>query len=602
MLYNCTTSNCTTAEGATTTNFELYFLCEFRIPSKFHTRNIVLNKSTISSDEAAQQQREDATPTATETTVDRKEDTMDTEMKTSDAEGSNDAKIDEPPKLSRDDNNDSDNSSTSSKDSSSSKDEKCDPEILLIKAAALKEEGNNYFVKEKDFEKASRSYRKGVNAIKKLNNANSGDEQVKTLLLSLNTNLSMMFYKLGKYRQSKDVANNALEIDPVYVKARYRRALAHRKLGNTDEATMDLKLCLQTEPNNAVVRKELSSIHKEIQKTKKAQKDSRKQLQKAFSQGGLLNDDRVEDEKAKAARLEKEKKKAEENLKKRKQKWEDDCVSRMAKGEESITYEDWDKEQLEKLYEEEEATRKQKEEEKKRKAERKKAKVEQKASKQGKDDDDDDEFTEKELAEMRGYKKTADGRVTSYFTREQSAEEKAMLDIAPKPLSDCTPQLFISTSSKGDAASAWNHAGTWEEKDTTEWCKNHLEKRLLQTKVEAPGSDVSHLSCSITEVKDVEGDASVAIVSGKSRYIFDLHCKVNFEIKNSTSDDVIASGSLKLPDICSTDHDELEVEIGVWKTKPSGANQQVYNDCRLRIVSEVRESIKLWVEDFNNQY
>lgn len=534
------------------------------------------------------------TASATETAMDTEDETKDTEMKATDAD-SVDVEIEDPPELRQDNNDDSDNSSTSS-----SKDEKCDPEILLLKAAALKEEGNNYFVKEKDFEKACRSYRKGVNTVKKLNKANSGDEQVKTLLLSLNTNLSMVLYKLGKHRQSKDVANNSLEIDPVYVKARYRRALAHRKLGNTDEATMDLKLCLQTEPSNGAVRKELASIQKEIQKSKKAQKAS---LQKAFSQGGLLNDDRVEDDKAKAARLEKEKKEAEENLKKRKKKWEDDCVSRMAKGEEAITYEDWDKEQLEKLKaDEEEATRKRKEEEKKRKAERKKAKAEQKASGKGKDDDDDDEFTDKELAEMRGYKKTADGRVTSYFSREQSAEEKAMLDIAPKPLNDCTPQSITPTSSKGDAASAWNHAGTWEEKDTTEWCKNHLQKRLLQTKVEAPGSDVSHLRCSITEVKDVEGDASVAMVSGKSRYIFDLRCKVKFEIKDSTLDDVIASGSLKIPDICSTDHDELEVEIGGWKTKPSGANQQVANDCRLRIISEVRESIKLWVEDFNNQY
>ena len=148
-----------------------------------------------------------------------------------------------------------------------------------------------------------------------------------------------------------------------------------------------------------------------------------------------------------------------------------------------------------------------------------------------------------------------------------------------------------------------------EEKDTTEWCKNHLEKRLLETKVEASGSEggaatsTNNLCCSITEVKDVSGDASVAVVSGKKRYIFDLNCNVIFEIKDSDSDDMIASGSLKLPDICSTTlNDELEVESTGWKTKPSKDNQQVANDCRMRIVSEVRESIKLWVNDFNEHY
>mmetsp|Transcript_59318 Transcript_59318/g.64035 ORF Transcript_59318/g.64035 Transcript_59318/m.64035 type:complete len:111 (-) Transcript_59318:238-570(-) len=110
------------------------------------------------------------------------------------------------------------------------------------------------------------------------------------------------------------------------------------------------------------------------------------------------------------------------------------------------------------------------------------------------------------------------------------------------------------------------------------------------------------MSCSVTEVNNVAGEASVANVGGKKRYIFDLNCDIKFEIKESTAEDVIASGSLKLPDICSTHHDELDVEIGGWNTKPSGINQQVANDCRLRIISEVRESIKLWVEDFNNQY
>jgi tetratricopeptide (TPR) repeat protein len=414
----------------------------------------------MSSDEVGQQQQEGEEKMETE------EESKDTEMTTAtnNNEGDNDDDDDDDDEQMIDlPDLDDDDGSTASNESS--KKQKEDPEVLLIKALAFKEEGNNYFIKEKDFDKASRSYRKGVNAIKNLNKENSGDEQVKTLLLSLNTNLSMMLSKLGKHRQSKDVANKALEIDPMYVKARFRRAVAHRKLGNTEEATMDLKLALQSEPDNVAVRKELASIQKEQKLAKKAQKAS---LQKAFSKGGLLNDNRVEDEKTKTERLAREKKEAEEVLKKRKKEWEDDCVSRMAKGEDAISFEDWDKEQLEKVKaEEEEATRKRKEDEKKQKEERKKAKAAKKVAEKekggdGDDGDSDDEFTERELAEMRGYKKTADGGVTSYFTREQSAEEKAMLDIAPKSINDYTPQPITPSSSTGDAgSSAWNHAGTW---------------------------------------------------------------------------------------------------------------------------------------------
>ena len=122
---------------------------------------------------------------------------------------------------------------------------------------------------------------------------------------------------------------------------------------------------------------------------------------------------------------------------------------------------------------------------------------------------------------------------------------------------------------------------------------------MKETKVEASGGSIVGL---VTEVKDVTGDASVAIVSGKKRYIFDFHCKVKFEIKESDTDDVLASGHVKLPDICSTHHEELELEFNGWKKKPSNDNQQLANDCQLRIMSEIRESVKLWVADFNNEF
>lgn len=98
------------------------------------------------------------------------------------------------------------------------------------------------------------------------------------------------------------------------------------------------------------------------------------------------------------------------------------------------------------------------------------------------------------------------------------------------------------------------------------------------------------------------GEASVAMVSGRKRYIFDFHCKVHFEVKDDDTDDVIASGKLHLPDICSTHHEELEVEFNGWKKKPCGNMSQVANDCKLAMISEIRESVKLWVSDFNQHY
>eukprot|EP00980_Cylindrotheca_fusiformis_P002185 scaffold499_cov120-Cylindrotheca_fusiformis.AAC.8 len=115
-------------------------------------------------------------------------------------------------------------SSTQSDDSDSATPPATDPELLLIKATALKEEGNTFF-KAKEYEKASRSYRRGTNTLKALNKGNKGDEQVRALLVSLQTNLSMMCFKLDKHKQSVQVASSVLKIDDKNVKALYRRAV-----------------------------------------------------------------------------------------------------------------------------------------------------------------------------------------------------------------------------------------------------------------------------------------------------------------------------------------------------------------------------------------
>jgi len=488
-------------------------------------------------------------------------------------------------------------SSTASDDSDADTAPVKDPELLLIKATTLKDEGNNHF-KDKDYEKAARCYRRGTSTLKPLNKGNTGDEQVKALLMSLQTNLSMMFFKLNKHKQSVQVATSVLKIDGDNVKARYRRAVANRKLGEQEKARDDLKEAYKLDPANAAVKKELASLKKEMDSQKKKE---RKSMQKAFG-GGLLYDDKEAERKRKEEQDALQKKEAEVALKKRKVEWEDECVKRMAKGEEAISFEEYEKmikEEEEKRKKEEE--KKREEEEKARKEARRKARE---AAKQD-DSDSDDELTEKELAQLRGYKKTADGRTTSYFTREQSKEEKQLAAVqnAPKKL-ESTPssgngQSLLTPENSGTRGntSAWNQAGTWEEKDTTEWCRERLKTRLTETKADTSGTLVG----TVKNVDTLTGDASVAMVSGKKRYIFDFHGKIDFEIQDRDTEEIIASGSLGLPDICSTHHEELEVVVHAWKKAPT-ENAVLAKECLDSLVSEVRESVKLWVNDYNNTY
>jgi len=490
---------------------------------------------------------------------------------------------------------DDDSVSTTDDDESSDADfsPRDDPELLLIKATTLKEDGNAYF-KGKEFEKASRSYRRGTNTLKPLNRGNAGDEQVKALLVSLQTNLSMMCFKLGKHKQSAQVASAVLEIEGGNVKALYRRALAYRKMGNTEAAKTDLRQALQHDPANASVKKELASLKKELEQAKLAQK---KGLQKAFRKSGgglgLLYDDKEEEKRRKAEEAKLKKQREEELLKKRKVEWEDACVKRMAKGEPALSFEEWEKERKEK----------EKEEEKRKKEERRKAREAAKAAAKNEGNDSDEELTEKELAQLRGYKKTADGRVTSYFTREQSAHEKSLIgDIAPRrlePSNAHSPTDVLSPAEKGKGnPSVWNQAGTtWEERNTTDWCRNQLEYRLKAAK-----SRIGESVAVVTGVEDLTGEASVAIASGKKRYIFDFHCKVKFQVRDPGTDDVLGTGMFKLPDICSTHHHELEVEWAGWKKKPAIEHATIASDCQTALVETIRESVKSFVDDFNQMY
>eukprot|EP00571_Detonula_confervacea_P013003 CAMPEP_0172307430 /NCGR_PEP_ID=MMETSP1058-20130122/8295_1 /TAXON_ID=83371 /ORGANISM="Detonula confervacea, Strain CCMP 353" /LENGTH=560 /DNA_ID=CAMNT_0013019597 /DNA_START=12 /DNA_END=1694 /DNA_ORIENTATION=+ len=490
------------------------------------------------------------------------------------------------------------------------------PDDLLLKAMTHKEDGNSHF-KSSDYTSATRSYRRGTNALKTLNIDNSGDEQVKSLLITLQTNLSMVCYKQSKHKMSRDVASKALEIDSINVKALYRRAVAHRALGDADAAKADLRTALKTEPNNVSVRKELISIKKLVENQKAKEKA---RLQKAFSKGGssLLYSDKEEEEQRKLMEVEEKKKLEKEAVQKRKGEWEDEVVRRMASDppQEAISFDEWDKQRRKK---EEDAEKAQKKAKKaiadvEREAQRK-AREAQKAAnntnnnnESDDDDDDDDKLTERELAMLRGYKKTSDGRTTSYFNREQTEHEKQLIgSIQPKKLDEVSSPTASSSGVGGP--SAWNASGTtWEEKDTTDWCKKTLEQSLLDTTsayYSATSSDGGTTYVAVVKkVTDLTGDASVAIAGGKKRYIYDFHANVEYEVTGEDGE-AIASGSLRMPEIHSanSNEDELDVDVIAWKTPPpadSGVSvMQDCVECRKVLVADVRKSVLRFVEKFN---
>lgn len=176
---------------------------------------------------------------------------------------------------------------------------------------------------------------------------------------------------------------------------------------------------------------------------------------------------------------------------------------------------------------------------------------------------------EKEAAKMRGYKVTADGRRTTFFNNELTEEDKKLIgDIAPKKIQ--APVKMDVTEGNSD----WNQAGTFEEKSLTKWAKGRLEELLVGLSFEVP--NMPDLECSVwtTGVSEVKGDVSVTRARGKTKHIFDLQIKIEW---NMPVWEGLAKGTIHLPDVSgdTVDEGDIEFNVEVNKLTPSSAKDLI---------------------------
>lgn len=156
----------------------------------------------------------------------------------------------------------------------------------------------------------------------------------------------------------------------------------------------------------------------------------------------------------------------------------------------------------------------------------------------------DGEFSKSD--HVKGYK-IVNGKKTSFFHNEMTEEVKELIgDIAPKRIEE-VPAAESGTVAPG--ASAWNKAGTWEERDVTAWAKESLEQALLNTSFTFPALAPGALA-SITNAI-VDGTASYATVRGKKRYIYEFKLTVHWVV-TKLPDDGVCKGSMIFPDVDGT--------------------------------------------------
>ncbi|XP_074359728.1 uncharacterized protein LOC141699800 isoform X2 [Apium graveolens] len=134
---------------------------------------------------------------------------------------------------------------------------------------------------------------------------------------------------------------------------------------------------------------------------------------------------------------------------------------------------------------------------------------------------------------------------------------KELKDAAPLPAPrKLTPQDHNSLSSS-HLGSAWNRAGTWEEKDLNGWATHKIKELLGSTTLEFSGGRAE-----IVEVSKCSGDAFLVTVRNKKRvgYTYELTIIVKGEWVIGDEKKKV-KGHLDVPEFTFGELDDLQIEV-----------------------------------------
>ena len=488
--------------------------------------------------------------------------------------------------------------------SDSSDDDDSDDEMpvteRLARGESLKDAGNEKF-RAKEWARALDQYDAAWKMVKELDGKEPPEvfEDVQTLMnklaLSLDLNRAAACNKLEKWTEAIKYATNALKRDSSNTKAYFRRGFARVRRGLLEKAKADFLAAIKLDPKNKQALKELQRVKVRLSQHKKAERKTfARAFQRATIDGGMYSDKEEERKK----REEKKKKQLEE----RKARWRRDNEKREQAAEPAISYEDWDKEEKKKEKERAEKVKKEKEKRSREKAEReRKARALAKASNAASDEVELDEADLKAIEETKkmGY---------CYHKRELATEETELIgSIAPTRIIDTS----VGSVGRKTSASAWNQAGTWEEKDITEWAKGKLKmvlKDLIHEHEYCPIDEedtadaMATVHVLLTSVSEVGGVAQIVNVNKKVRRIYDMNVKLKWTVELPSNGEkakrVLSRGELSFPDLSpSGKEDNGRYEHQVKYTKdPKSSDRGLVRAALAGFVTRVCSKFGLFVE------
>ena len=406
-------------------------------------------------------------------------------------------------------------------------------EQVMLKVEEAKAKGNDLF-KSASFVAARAEYDSGIGLLKRHDTVLAAVK----LATTLHSNIAMCALKEESWDLAVKSCDEALSLDPSNLKALYRRGVAHGRLGDFVKGKADLQRVTTLDRDGG---SESIAATKEMNDLIRREKEYLKQEKAKFSsmfasgKGGMYADKEAELKKKQAKAREREDYLNDEYTKKK-------MALRREKGDDFVepTFEEF-KDEFEKG-EKEAAAAKAKEAESGQTVRSASSKISKPAESSSSSDDDEET---KDI--FKGYKRTADGRTTTYFNRELDETAKQLLKgtTAPKPLGSLENVSSPSFSSLGTSsvaaadngasvsASTWNTAGTWEEREMSSYATERLKTLCLQASYNTYASDPSpvNILASITEAKKCEGEAQIILARGRKRHVFDYTITLNFVVE-----------------------------------------------------------------------
>lgn len=216
-------------------------------------------------------------------------------------------------------------------------DEKLSLSDSLSRANGYKDAGNSAF-KRVEFIEAGRRYQEGISILNQfIKNAaeDESDDEVKSTLISLHGNNSMVLMKLENWNAAIVSTSEVLKAEKNNIKALFRRGVSYHKVGFLEESKADLTYLLELDAKNAAAIKELTQVIKDIKSSKIKEKVAFSNMFKKNIYG-----DKETERIAKEKRDEIEKERENDE-------WIKNKLLRRESGLEQLTFEDWKKEKKE---------------------------------------------------------------------------------------------------------------------------------------------------------------------------------------------------------------------------------------------------------------